>query len=73
MPNYKPRTIPQDKTQVNFIIENAILEKVRDLSFTEGVSQSEVYKAAIEKFIELYEKKHGKIKPRPKGRGLDSI
>lgn len=65
------RVIPKGKTQENFNIQIEILEKVKDLAHATNTSRAEVYYAALEKYIELYEKKNGKIKPRPKGKGLD--
>jgi hypothetical protein len=70
---YKVRVIPEGTAQVNFNLKTVTLEKVKDLAFWEGVSNSEVYTRATEKYIELYEKKHGKLKARPKGKGLDSV
>lgn len=68
------RVIPEGKTQVNFNIDITLLEKVKDLAFWEGgLSNSDIYNRAVEKFIELYEKKNGRIKPRPKGKGLDQL
>jgi hypothetical protein len=69
----KQRVIPDGKSQVNFNITKETLEKVKSLAFWEGVANSDIYNKAVEKFIELYEKKHGKIKSRPVGKGLDQI
>jgi hypothetical protein len=65
------RSIPKDKSQVNFNIDNLLLDKTKDLAFWENASLSEIYNRSVKKFIELYEKKNGKIKPRPAGKGLD--
>ena len=69
----KPRVIPEGKVQENFNIKESLLEKVKDLAYAENASKTDVYNAAIEKYVELYEKKNGKVKPRPKGKGLESI
>lgn len=63
----------KEKSQVNFIIDNTLLEKVKDLAFWESVPQSDIYNRSVAKFLELYENKHGKIKTRPQGKGLDSV
>lgn len=67
------RVIPAGKVQDNFNIRADLLERAKDLAYIENISKADVYNKAIEKFIELYEKKHGKIKPRPKGKGLNSL
>jgi hypothetical protein len=71
--NNNGRIIPLGKTQVNFNLDNTILEKVKDLAFWENVTQSDIYNKSVLKFLELYEKKHGKIKTRLVGKGLDTI
>jgi hypothetical protein len=71
--NDNNRSIPDGKTQVNFNIANPILERVKDLAFWEGVTHSDIYNKSVTKFIELYEKKNGKIKSRPAGKGLDNL
>lgn len=68
---YKQRVIPDGKVQQNFNLKADLLNKVRDLAFWENTSLADIYNAATEKYIELYEKKNGKIKPRPKGKGLN--
>ena len=68
-----PRIIPEGKTQVNFNIDNALLEKVKDLAHVEGVSNATIYNMAVSRFIEAYEKKNGKLKQRPKGKGLKDL
>ena len=65
-----PRSIPEGKSQANFNIPDDLLEKVKDLGHLEGVANTEIYVRAIERYIQQYEAKHGKIKPRPKGKGL---
>lgn len=67
------RSIPEGKTQVNFNIDNQMLEKVKTIAFEEGVSNSDVFNKGVEKVIEAYEKKNGKIKPRTRGKGLESL
>jgi hypothetical protein len=62
----KPRTIPKEKTQVNFNIPRDLLRKVEFISFTEQLYNSDIYVAAIEKYVDEYEKKNGKIKTRTK-------
>lgn len=67
----KNRSIPNGKTQVNFNIENAVLDKVKDLAFWEDATHSEIYNRSVLRFLELYEEKNGKIRRRPAGKGLD--
>jgi hypothetical protein len=67
------RSIPDGKVQVNFNISSALLEQVKDLAFWENVTCSDIYNKSVLKFIELYEKKNGKIKRRLRGRGLDNL
>lgn len=67
------RSIPKGKTQVNFNIDNFILERIKDLAFWENTTHSEIYNKSVVKFIELYEKRNGKIKARPVGKGLDNL
>ena len=67
---YKARIIPAGRTQENFNIKNDSLEKVKDIAAAENTSKADIYNRAIDKYIELYEKKNGKVKPRPKGSGL---
>ena len=70
-PKNSVRSIPEGKTQVNFNLSNSILEKVRSLASQERVSNSDIYNLSVEKYLELYEKKNGKIKVKPKGSGLN--
>ena len=70
---YTKRVIPEGKSQVNFSLENELLQKVKGISHVEGVSNAEVYSLATKRFIEAYEKKNGKIKPKPKAPGLADL
>lgn len=72
-PDYKARSIPEGKTQVNFNINNSNLEKIEAIAYLENANKSELYNLALERFIEAYEKKNGKIQPRPKGEGLKKL
>ena len=68
------RIVAEGKTQVNFNIDNNLLEQVRDLSYWENISNSDVYSLGTQRYIEAYVKKHGKIRPRPeKGKGLKGL
>ena len=58
-----PRSIPGDKTQVNFNIQKDQLKKVKYIAFKNEVSKSEIYNSAVDEYIDKYEKKYGKIKP----------
>lgn len=69
-----PRVIPVGKTQVNFNIDDAILGKVKAISFAEGVNNSELYNLAVKKFVEVYESKNGKVQlPKSRGDGLKRL
>ena len=68
-----PRVIPEGKVQVNFNVDIQILEKAKAIAGLETLSNSEVFNTALEKFVELYEAKHGKVKIRPKGKGLEGL
>lgn len=70
-PVYNKRRIPQGKTQVNFNINNQVLEQAKNLAFWENATLSEIFNRSVAKFIELYEKKNGRIKNTPAGKGLD--
>lgn len=61
------------KFQVNFSVNESLLEKARDLSYQAGVSMSEIINKGIKLVLEKYEEKNGPISPRPKGNGLDAI
>jgi len=68
--NKSTRVIPEGKVQENFNIKTSLLESVKNLAHAEGVSRADIYNRAVEKYLELYEKAKGKIKPRPEGGGL---
>lgn len=70
---YNPRTIPQGKTQVNFSIENELLDNIKNIAALERVSNSELFNLAVKRFVGAYEKKNGKIKPLPQGKGLEGL
>lgn len=69
-----PRTIPPDKSQVNFNVDAELLEKVNAIAFRESVNKTELFTLALQKFVELYEDKNGKINlPKNKGEGLKNL
>lgn len=51
----------------------AVLDKMQLIADTERVNYNVIYNKAFELLVDLYEKKHGKLKPKPKGKGLDLI
>lgn len=63
----------EEKKQLNFMVSGVLLEKIQAIADLEKVSYVEVYNTAFEKFVSLYEQKHGKIKPKPKGGGLKEL
>ena len=62
----KPRSIPGDKSQVNFNLSTELLEKVKYIAYYKDVTNSVIYNEAIESFVKDFESKNGKIKPRTK-------
>lgn len=70
-PGYNPRSIPEGKTQVNLNMPTALHEKIKYIAFAHEHGNSEVYIQAVEKFIELYEKKNGVIKVPPKKKSIN--
>ena len=57
-----PRQIPERKAQVNFNIPTGQLDKIKTIAVLHGLNQSDVFNQAVDKFIELYEKKNGPVK-----------
>jgi hypothetical protein len=77
---YKQRVIPEGMSQVNFNLKTSLLEKVRAIAIKASpkedggrYSNSDVLNEAVKTYVELYEKRSGKIKPLAKGKGLDVI
>ena len=71
---YKTRVIAANKKQINFNIDNDLPEKIKNIAHAEGKdSASEIYNLAIRNFVDKYEKKYGKVKPRPKGKNLSNL
>jgi len=50
-----------------------VIVKLQTIAGIEGLSFNEIYNLAFAKLIEAYEAKNGKIKIRPKGKGLEGI
>ena len=50
-----------------------VVEKMQTIANMEGVTYNELYNLSFVKFIELYETKNGKVKLRPKGKGLEGL
>lgn len=70
----KKKDEPVEVPQVS--VKNApseIIQKLQVIAFMENVPFNEVYLKAFETYVGLYEAKHGKIKIKPKGGGLDVI
>lgn len=67
--NFK-RVIPEGTSQVNFNLKNETLEKVNYIVYAEGGNKGELYNIAIAQYCDNWEAANGKIKPRPKGKGL---
>lgn len=58
------RSIPEGKTQVNFNIENTLLDKVSFIAYTDKCNKSDIYNQAVSEYVERFEETNGKIKPR---------
>lgn len=50
-----------------------VLEKLQAIASNEQVQFNELYNLAFVKFIEAYEKANGKVKVKPKGKGLENL
>lgn len=64
----------QEVSQIS--VKNApadIIQKLQVIAGMENVPFNDVYLKAFETYVGLYEGKHGKIKIKPKGGGLDVI
>jgi len=55
-------TRPGEK-RATFIVREDLLEKVKAIAYWDRVKIKDVMDAAMEKHIQTYEKKHGKVKP----------
>lgn len=66
----EPLTVPQIGVK-NVPVD--VADKMQAIANIEGVSYNELYNLAFVKFIEVYENKNGKVKVRPKGKGLEGL
>jgi hypothetical protein len=71
MQQSKRRVIPEGKTQINVNIPVSVYEKMKAIAALHGHTHSEVYNLAFAKFIELYEKKNGPVKPSAKKKSIN--
>lgn len=71
------KTIEPGQTTVSMVgvkhVPVAVLDKLQAIASVEQVQFNEVYNLAFVKFIEAYEKANGKIKIKPKGKGLENL
>jgi hypothetical protein len=56
----------EGETRATFIINETVLEKIKDLAYWERVTIKEVVNTALQEAILKYEKKNGDIKTTPK-------
>lgn len=57
----------QETTQVSVkSIPVELYNKIKTIAFEHGQTQNELYVMALEKFVELYEKKNGPVDTAPK-------
>ena len=47
--------------------------KLQIIAGMEGLSNNDLYIVAFQKLVENYEKKHGKLRISPKGKGLEGL
>lgn len=66
-----PRSIPEGKTQINVNVPVSVYDKLKAIAIVHGQTNSEVYNLALEKFIELYEKKNGTVKAVVKKKSIN--
>ncbi|MEO6546557.1 MAG: hypothetical protein ABIN94_01105 [Ferruginibacter sp.] len=70
----KAELTPGGETQVGVKnIPVLIMEKLQAIAGMEGVTYNELYNVAFANLVTAYEAKNGKVKPRPKGRGLEGL
>jgi hypothetical protein len=62
---------PEGKVLISVNVPIAQVDKLQNIAHQARTTYAEVYNKAFDKYIELYEAKHGKIKALPKGKGLD--
>jgi len=55
-------------TRATFIVKESDLEKFKTIAFWERRQIKDITEEAISQYIANYEKKHGKLKPRPEGK-----
>jgi hypothetical protein len=67
------RVIPAGKTQININVPDDTLAKMKAIADAEGIAYAEAYNFAFSSFISAYESKNGKVKIRPKGKGLEGL
>lgn len=57
--------VPPNKIRATFIVDEALLEKVKALAYWERLQIKEVVDILLQGGIDAYEKEKGKIKPLP--------
>lgn len=62
--------LPEGKTRTTYILNETNVEKVKDIAYWDRVGINEVADGAISELVKKYEKKNGKVKPRPKKKKL---
>lgn len=60
--------IPPTKTRATFIVDEALLSKVKALAYWERLQMKEVIDLLLQGGIDAYEKANGKLKPVPNKR-----
>lgn len=50
-----------------------LIQKLQVIASTEGVTFNDVYLKAFSTYVDLYEQRHGRLKIKEKGSGLDVI
>lgn len=57
----------ENETRATFIVNETLLEKLKAMAYWERLKIKDALATALEDSIAKYEKKHGTIKPMPKG------
>lgn len=70
-----PKSNEKDKTAPVGVksVPMEVFDKLQAIAGIERLTFQEIYNLAFVKFIEAYEAKNGKLKLKPKGKGLEGL
>lgn len=57
--------LPDNEIRATFIVEEGALEKLKAIAYWDRLTIKEVVQEALGSYLESYEKKNGKVKPKP--------